>query len=604
MTLVFLVLGVTIGLFVWGRISSDLVAIGSLLALFLLGLVDVREALAGFSNSTVILVGALFIVGEGLTRTGVTAWAGDQLISATRGSALRLLVVLMAGTAILSAFVSNTGTVATLMPAVVIAAWGVRSVPSAFLIPLAFAANAGGVLTLTGTPPNLVVAESLESHGYRPFEYFEYAYIGLPLLVTAIVYMVVIGQRLLPKRVGREAPKPLSGMLEELASSYQLEDGGWRLHVQAGSPLIDSTLREAGLAVRHGITVIRTGRLEGGESVPIPSSDYRVHEDDVLTVTASSEAVHRAEVELRLGVLPPDAAARSAAELISRELGVAEVVPTPRSRYLGEAIPADHIGDRFGVVLLGARRGGEPLGEDAVVQFGDSFLVKGTWEAIGRLEDEREDLLVVGRPEELASQVTSLSGRSAAAIAILAAMVVGMVSGVVPVSIAAMLAATAMIVTGCLDTRQAYSAVSWSTVMLIAGMLPMATALEASGGAERVADILVATLGGLGPVAVLAGVFFVTTTLSQVMSNTATAVLMSPIVLTAAEGLGVSPHPLMMTIAVAASTAFLTPIGTTTNLMVLGPGEYRFGDYAKVGAPLVAIFLALCTLLIPRIWSF
>jgi len=571
-------------------------------------------------------VGALFVVGEGLTRTGVTAWAGERLIAAARGSALRLLVVMMAGTAILSAFVSNTGTVATLMPAIVIAAWGVRSVPSAFLIPLAFAANAGGVLTLTGTPPNVVVAEALDSHGYRAFDYFEYSYIGLPLLVTAIVYMVLIGQRLLPKRASGPAPKPLQGMLDDLAETYALDGEFYRLHVLAGSPLVGTMLRETLLASEYGIRVLRVGSLPSvdaprgpaileplrstldqlrGQPEAIPTSDQTVAAGDILTVSGTREAVHRAEVELKLGVLPTEGPEGQLSELLSRELGIAEVLLTPRSSYLGEALPADRIADRFGVVILGARRGTEQLPADAEAQFGDSFLVKGTWEAIGQLQDDYpEDLVVVGRPEEVASQVTRLSTHSILAIGTLVGMVVLMVSGAVPVAVAAMLAAGAMILSGCIDTRQAYGAVSWSTVMLIAGMLPMATALEASGGAETVANILVSTLGSIGPVAVLAGVFVVTTTLSQVMSNTATAVLMSPIVLTAAMGLGVAPHPLMMTIAVAASTAFLTPIGTTTNLMVFGPGEYRFGDYAKVGGPLVAIFLVICMFLIPIFWPF
>ena len=267
MSIVFAILGLTIVLFVSGRLPSDLVAIGSMLGLYLTGVLSLPQAFAGFSNSTVILVGSLFVVGEAMTRTGVTAFAGERLIQSARGRPLRLLVVLMVGTAVLSAFVSNTGTVATLMPAVILAAWGVKSVPSAFLMPLAFAANAGGVLTLTGTPPNVVVAEALESHGYEPFAYFEYAYIGLPLLVVAVVYMAVVGQRLLPQRTSGSAPRPLDSVLAELAESYELQGGTYRLRVLAGSPLIGTDLAESGLASEYGLTVLRLVTHEGNFTI-------------------------------------------------------------------------------------------------------------------------------------------------------------------------------------------------------------------------------------------------------------------------------------------------------------------------------------------------
>jgi di/tricarboxylate transporter len=625
MSVAFLILGLTIALFIWGKLPSDLVAIGSMLALFLAGLVTPAEAFSGFSNSTVILVGALFIVGEGLTRTGVTAYAGERLIAGAGGSPLRLLVVMMAGTAILSAFISNTGTVATLMPAVIIAAWGVRSVPSAFLIPLAFAANAGGVLTLTGTPPNVVVAEALGSHGYRSFDYFEYSLIGLPLLLTAIVYMVVVGQRLLPKRATGPAPRPLQGVLDDLAETYALDGEVYRLHVLAGSPLVGAKIRDSQLASIPGISLLGVRALPSqgpdrdrplleplraaiatlrSQPESTVSLDHCIEVDDVLTVSGLAEDVHRAEVELRLGVIPVEGGDNQLSQLLSRELGIAEVLLTPRSGYIGEVIDEDRITREFGVAVLGARRGASQLPLESELQFGDALLVKGTWDAIGAIQEAHQDLVVVGCPEEVASGVTELSARSAGALAILVGMVGLMVSGAVPVAIAALLAAAAMILSRCITTGQAYGAISWSTVILIAGMLPMATALENTGGAKLVADILVSTLGAVGPTAVLAGIFVVTTTLSQVMSNTATAVLMSPIVITAAEGLGVQPHPLMMGLAVAASTAFLTPIGTTTNLMVLAPGNYRFGDYAKVGGPLVAIFLLICLVLIPIIWPF
>jgi di/tricarboxylate transporter len=336
----------------------------------------------------------------------------------------------------------------------------------------------------------------------------------------------------------------------------------------------------------------------------IVRQEHRFEVDDVLTVRASAADIHRAEVDWRLGVLPLEGGEGQLSQLLSSELGVAEVLLTPRSRYIGEVIGDDWLVGEARVAVLGVRRGTTQLSPNAELQFGDSILINGMWETIGDLQDAQDDLIVVGCPEEIASQVTGLSTQSGVALAILIGMVGLMVSGEVPVAIAALVAAGAMVLFGCLTTQEAYGAVSWSTVILIAGMLPMATALENTGGAKHMADILVETLGGIGHVAVLAGICVVTTTLSQVMSNTATAVLMSPIVITAAESLGVSPHPLMMGLAVAASTAFLTPIGTTTNLLVLSPGNYRFSDYGKVGAPLVAIFLLISLVLIPIFWPF
>jgi di/tricarboxylate transporter len=255
-------------------------------------------------------------------------------------------------------------------------------------------------------------------------------------------------------------------------------------------------------------------------------------------------------------------------------------------------------------VILGLRRGDRVLPTTEPLKFGDALLVRGTWKAIRTIADEQRNFVVVGQPEEIASQVTELNAKSWLSIGILVAMVTLMVSGLVPVVIASMLAAGAMMLTGCLTRTQAYRAISWSTVILIAAMIPMAVALESTGGAQLIADGLVDTLGALGPIPLLAGVFLVTTAFSQVISNTAAAVLMVPIVLGAAAGLGVSPHPLMMGLAVGASSAFLTPIGTAPNLMVMAPGGYRFTDYAKVGAPLLVLFLVVSLILIPVVWPF
>ncbi len=589
----FVILSVTIALFIWGRWSPDLVALLSLLALALSGVVSTSDALSGFGNSTVVMIAALFVVGEGLSQTGVTGWGGTRLLDAARGSKTRLLVVVMAGTALLSAFISNTGTVATLLPAVVAASWTVGSVPSRFLIPLAFAANTGGLLTLTGTPPNIVVAQTLEQSGIRAFSFFEFALIGGPLLAVAILYMSLVGRRLLPANPTHQRPIDASAEQADLALAYSLDENQVRLDIGTSSSLIGKTLQEAALGPTYGAPVLL---VEGRESAP----DLVLQRNDVLVVRASEESVDRLERDLGVRRAPP---AGSVNEFTSREFGLAEVLPTPRSELLGTSIGVGDFAERFQVQLLAVRRHGKSVvGRELKMQFGDSLLVRGTWDAIGALQRERRNFVVVGTPEAMAREMGGLGPRAAVAIAALILMVVLMVTGIVPTVIAALVAAAVMILGGCLSAPQAYRSISWSSVVLIAAMIPMGKALETTGGAGVIADGLVTSIGSISPLALMAGVFLLTAGFSQVINNTATAVLICPIVMQAALDLDLSPHPLMMVVAVSASTAFLTPIGTTTNILVFSPGGYRFNDYLKVGVPLMLIFLSMSLVLIPVIW--
>jgi di/tricarboxylate transporter len=626
----FFILALTIAFFVSGRIRSDLVALLALLALFLTGTLTVEQSLAGFSNSTVIMITALFVVGEGLSRTGVTTWLGQQILLLAKGSKLRLLVVLMAGTALLSAFISNTGTVATLLPAVSAAAWRVGSVPSRFLIPLAFAANTGGLLTLTGTPPNIVIADTLSGAGFAPFGYFEFAYIGLPLLIVAIVYMAVIGRRLLPSRNAEERPEDLAEAMGELAQTFGLTEELYRLRVRYGSPLIGMTLLQAALGRDYRVSVLRVQNQgngdESGEAVTervltgplntlerlqdahtsVPGARTVINAQDVLLVKGSGKAVYQLMLDFNLGVLPVEDDGQGLSNaLLSAEVGIAEVLLTPRSVYIGQPVKGSDISAKFGVQVISIRRGDRTLGSETDrLAFGDALLVRGKWEDIERLRNERRNFVVVGSPEAMSRQVVELTRQSVVAVVTLLGMILLMVTGIVPVVIAALIAAVAMVLGGCLSMSQAYRSISWQSVVLIAAMYPISTALEVTGGAQFLADGLVNSLGQIGPLVLLAGVFVLTTAFSQVINNTATAVLVAPIVLRTALELGLSPYPLLMTVAISASTAFLTPIGTTTNLMVMSPGGYRFTDYLKVGLPLLVIFLLLTVALVPLFWPF
>ncbi|MGD2077064.1 MAG: SLC13 family permease [Chloroflexota bacterium] len=630
MVLTFAILAITITFFIVGRLRADIVALLALLALFLAGVIDLDQALSGFSDPTVIMIAALFVVGDGLSRTGVTAWLGQQMLALAGRSKVRLLVVLMIGAALLSAFVSNTGTVATLMPAVISAAWLIGSLPSKFLMPLAFSANTGGLLTLTGTPPNIIVNETLARAGYSGFGYFEFALVGLPLLVMAVGFMIALGRRLLPAHEVGERPPDLGQSVDQLAEDYTLEGNLYWLRVRYGSPLVGRTLAEAALGRDYGISVLRISREPASaqrqiwppsrvrpanwlsrevfqpDQEAVPGPETIVHARDVLLVTGSQDAVDRLMVRFNLGVQPAGNGNGQLAEvLLSHEVGVAEVLLTPRSAYVGRSVGQAHFAEKYNVMILSVRRGGRQIKpKDVRLRFGDALLVRGRWADIDLLRNEARNFVVVGSPEAMARQVVELSPQAVVAVVSLLGMIVLMVSGLVPTVIAALVAAMAMILGGCLNMNQAYRAISWRSVVLIAAMIPMSIAMQVSGGAEFVADGLVNSLGAAGPLALMAVVFILTTALSQVISNSATTILIAPVVLQAAVALGVSPYPILMTVAISASTAFLTPIGTSTNLMVSSPGAYSFKDFIRVGAPLVLLFMAVTLILVPIIWPF
>lgn len=631
MILTFVILAITIIFFIFGRLRADVVALLSLLTLFLAGIITLDQALSGFGDSTVIMIAALFVIGDGLSRTGVTAWLGERMLRLAGNNKVRLLVVMMAATAILSAFISNTGTVATLMPAVISAAWRIGSVPSKFLMPLAFAANTGGLLTLTGTPPNIIVNESLMTAGLDGFGYFEFALIGLPLLVAAILYMVLVGRKLLPARKVDERPAGLTESVGELARDYTIESSLYRLRVRYGSRLVGLTLEEAALGRDYNVSVIRIehpirvngqqadqtilksrGVIESLEKLqtdhvdPVPGPGTKISANDVLLVNGSQDAIDQVMVWFNVGVQKASGADQDLAEmLLSHEVGIAEVLLTPRSAYIGRTVSQGHFAEKFNVQVLNIRRQDKQVEfSQSRLRFGDALLVRGRWKDIELLGNERRNFVVVGSPESMARQVVELNRQAVIASLALISMIILMVTGFVPTVIAALIAAIVMVLGGCLSMEQAYRSVSWSSVILIAAMIPMSIALQVTGGAEFLANALVNSLGSFGPLALMSGVFLLTTALSQVINNSATTVLVSPIVLQAANDLGVSPYPMMMIVAISASTAFLTPIGTTTNLMVSAPGSYSFDDFIKLGLPLVVIFLLVSLALVPMIWPF
>jgi di/tricarboxylate transporter len=627
MIITFIILAVTIALFIWNRLPSEIVALLAMLALFLAGILDLSQTLAGFADPTVIMVAGLFVVGEGLTRTGVTAWLGQQLLRLGGSTESRLLGVVMSGTGALSGLLSNTGTVAMLLPAVVGAAWRARSVPSRFLIPLAFAANLGGLLTLVGTSPNIVVADALTMAGLPTFGFFEFAWIGLPLLIVTIAFTVLVGKRLLPSYQTDNRPIDLDASVHEMVTSYQLSGKLFQATVLDDSPLVGQSPRSSQIGQRYGVSILRVQRTsragvilarvpaitKPGEglrnwlnqtNVITPEPATILEAGDVLLLKGSVTAVPAAMQALQLEGTPIDATEQDMTRLLlSDTVGVVEVLLTPRSEYLGSTVVASQLASKFDIQVISLKRGSQVLPrQTTTLEFGDQLLLQGTWEAIEQLQRESRNFVVVGSPEAMTRQVVHLGWRAVIAVLSLLLMIVLMLTKAVPTAMAVLITALIMVLTRCLSTSAAYRAINWPAVILIAAMLPVGTALQVTGGAELIANTLVSTVGAIGPIALLAGVYLLTAGLSQVISNTATAVLMAPIVMQTAASAGYEPYALLMMVAVGAASAFLTPVSSPTNTLVFAPGGYKFGDYGRLGLPLLVIVLLVSLVLVPRLW--
>jgi di/tricarboxylate transporter len=516
-SITFLILGATVVVFVLDRIPVAIVAVGVALSLWATGVLDLGEALAGFGDPTVIFIASLFVVSEALDSTGVTAWAGQQLVARVGESRARVLVLLMLLCALLTALITPNGAVAALLPVVVVMAVQLRREPSQLLIPLAFAAHAGSLLLLTASPVNVIVSETAEDAGVGRFSFFEFALVGIPLLAGTIAIVVLLGERLLPHRVPRSLPIDFSAHARTLVEQYALDEDADRL-------------------------LTRTG-------------------------------------------------------------GVAEVVIPPRSELVGETVYPGMVTESGDLVVLAVQRKEEDLSGETTLEAGDTLLLRGTWSALERRLDD-PGVLVVNEPERVRRQAVPLGPGATRSVVVLAGMVVLLATGAVPPAIAGLIAACAIVLTGVLSIEQAYRGIAWTTVILVAGMIPLSTAMTKTGAAEKIANGLVDALGDAGPRMLLLGLVALTFLLGQLISNMATALVVIPIGVSAAAEFGISPEPVLMAIAVAAAAAFLTPVATPANLMVMEPGGYRFGDYWKLGLPMLFLFGVVAVLLVPVIWSF
>lgn len=618
MATTFVILAITIVLFIWGKPRADITALLSMLALYLSGIITSGQMLSGFADAAVIMIATLFVVSEGLTQTGITGWLGAKMMNLSHRQPRLLLLWMMGISLVVSSFMSNTATVAALMPAVVAAAWGVGSTPSKYLIPLSFITITGGLLTLMATPPNIIASEALVNAGYAPIGFFDFAWVGLPLAIIVMIYMATIGQKLLPEASSGSKPLDLHTTMNELADTYSLHGKLFRLYLKANSPLVGKKLDETGLGQEREITVLQIeqhplefppaptdalGRWFGPKNIIIPTGGTYFQAGDELWVRATPEIIEQAQQDFDLDVIPMDADQEPISKtLLSREMGMAEVLITPRSDLIGKSLAESRFANRFGVQVIGIRRHDQIAKRQRIkLSFGDSLLVRGSWDALQNLIDDRYNFVVVGSPQAMAEQVPTLGRQAWVVLAAVAIMILLMFTALVPNVVAALIAAGIIVLGGALSPEKIYQAINWPSIVLIAAMIPMSTALEVSGGAAFLVAWMVDTLGS-SPHLLLLGIFLITSILTQVISNTATAVLAAPLALQAALAAGISPYPMLMMVAVGAATPFLTPISTPTNLLVMAPGGYQFRHYALVGAPVYLAFLVVALLLIPLIW--
>lgn len=595
----FAILAGVVVLFVSNRVPVVLVAIGTALALYFTGVLDLDQSLRGFGDPAVIFIASLFVVSAGLDATGVTAWAGQGLIARAGQSRVRLLVLTMVLVALLTALISINGAVAALLPVVIVMAIRVGRSPSQLLMPLVFAAHSGSLLALTGTPVNVLVAEAAADAGLAPFGFFSFAIVGVPLLLGTIAIVVLFGQRLLPERSGRTIPPDLSKHARTLVEQYRLDDGMFQLRVRSRSPYVGSPPAVVDLAEYAGLTLVTILAGDGG-----PLRRAALAEGDILIVRGDAATVGGLASEKLLAFRSEDAPAGAADTLFNRSSGLAEVVIPPRSGLIGQPVFPGMVTPSGDLVILAVQRRDENLGPDeTVLAAGDTLLLQGTWKALDEHLDD-PDVLVVDSPELIRRQAVPMGAGAKQAIAVLLVMVLLLATGAVPSVIAGLVAACAMVLLRVVTVEQAYRAVNWTTVILVGAMIPLSTAMETTGAANLMAATLVHLVGGAGPYALLAGLFLLSAILGQLISNTATALIMIPIAMAAASEIGVSARPVLMSVAVASAAAFLTPVATPVNLMVMGPGGYRFGDYWKLGLPLLLLFFVVATFLVPVFWRF
>lgn len=597
--LVLALLAAAIVMFAAGRPRMDAVALLMMTVLPLTGVIDMNDALAGFSDPSVVLIALLFVVGEGLVRTGVAQRLGDWLLSRAARNETRLIVLLMLVVAAVGAVMSSTAVVAIFIPSALGIARNTGIAPGRLMMPLSFAALHSGMLTLIATAPNLVVNSELVRRGHEGFHLFSIAPFGLPLLAIGIGYMLV-ALRWIEQPPAADKPDRFRPSMSEWIDKYELAGRAHRLRVTAQSPMVGRTLQELELRGASGVNIVaieRGGRF--ADSVLSPQASTQIQSGDVILL----DVAHRVDVEALRRRLGLETLALSGAHLSdeSQELGMVEVMIPPDSKFIGKGIVEARIRSHYGLHVVGLRRGKASLGKDLLeekLRLGDTLLLAGRWRQIRRVQSRGEELIVLDLPAEY-DDVIPAPTRAPHALLALAAMILLMVSGVVTNVGAALIACLLMGLMRCIDLDSAYRSIHWQSIVLIVGMLPFSLALQRTGGIDWAAGALLGMIGESDPRTILAALFLVTVLMGLFISNTATAVLMAPVAMSVSEAMHASPYPFAMTVALAASCAFMTPVSSPVNTLVVGPGNYRFSDFVRVGAPYTLLALAVTVTLVP-----
>lgn len=599
-------LAIAVVLFATGKVRMDAIALMVIVAFVLSGTLTLTEAFSGFSDPNVILIAALFIIGDGLVRTGVATKMGAWLVSVAGNSETKMLIYLMLTVAGLGAFMSSTGVVAIFIPVVLSVSARMNTSPSRLMMPLSFAGLISGMMTLVATPPNLVVNSELLREGLHGFSFFSVTPIGLVVLILGIVYMLAV--RFMLKTDNGESARDgrKRSTFRDLIREYHLTGRARRLAIRPGSPMIGQRLDDLKLRERYCANVIGVERWRRFRRVIVNVngvSEFRARDVLLIDMSASDVDLRQfcGEQMLEPMVLRGEYFADQALDV-----GMAEVALIPDSEMIGKTVREIAFRTRFGLNIVGMKRDGKAMDGSVVdepLQLGDILLVVGNWRQIALLAKRGRDFVVLNMPVEV-DDASPAHSQAPHAIFCLVLMVALMLTDEIPNPIAAIIACLLMGKFRCINAESAYKAIHWPSIILIVGMMPFALALQKTGGVDLVVKGLMDVAGGEGPYLMLGCLFVMCAAIGLFISNTATAVLMAPIALAAAKSMGVSPYPFAMVVAMAASAAFMTPVSSPVNTLVLGPGKYSFSDFVKIGVPFTVLVMVVCVLLIPVLFTF